>query len=87
MKRGTTAVISIPHENFQDLPLSRQIQIRRVNKVIAKELTSCQREILVAYYFQQKTIPEIAEERQINKSTVSRTLRRAEDRVRRCLRY
>ena len=51
------------------------------------ELTPCQKQTLTSYYFRQLTIPQIAKEQGVNKSTVSRTLRRAEDRVRRCLRY
>ena len=52
-----------------------------------EELTPLQRETLLAYYIQQKNIPTIAAERGVAKSTVSRTLRRAEGKVRRFLRY
>jgi RNA polymerase sigma factor (sigma-70 family) len=55
--------------------------------VVEEELTAHQREILIAYYFQEKNIPQIAEERGVNKSTVSRTLKRAETKLRRYLRY
>jgi len=58
-----------------------------MKKVIDQELTPIQRETINAYYFRQMTIPAIAAERGVNKSTVSRTLQRAEARVRRCLRY
>lgn len=67
--------------------LSRQEQLKRLQRVIYGELTPLQRETLIAYYFQERSIPQIAEERGVNKSTVSRTLKRAEDRLRRCLRY
>ena len=50
-------------------------------------LAAAQRETLLAYYIQQKNIPTIAAERSVAKSTVSRTLRRAEGKVRRFLRY
>ena len=53
----------------------------------AEELTQNQREILLAYYIQDRTIPQIAEDRGCNKSTVSRTLHRAEEKLRRYLRY
>lgn len=46
-----------------------------------------QRQTLTAYYFHQQTIPQIAESRGVNKSTVSRTLRRAEEKLRRYLKY
>jgi RNA polymerase sigma-70 factor (ECF subfamily) len=62
-------------------------QLKRVRQVIAQELTPCQKEILLAYYFQQKTLPQIAEERKVNKSTVCRTLQRAEARIRKYLKY
>lgn len=67
--------------------LPREQQLQRIQRVIARELSDCQRQIIIAYYFQQQTIPQIARERGVNKSTVSRTLHRAEDRIRRCLRY
>ena len=74
-------------EGYEGPRLPKDVQLRRVRKVIEAELTPCQKQTLVAYYFRQMTIPQIAEEQGVNKSTVSRTLRRAEDRVRRCLRY
>jgi RNA polymerase sigma factor (sigma-70 family) len=52
-----------------------------------EELTQLQRETLLAYYFQEKSITEIAEERGVNKSTVCRTLHRAETKLRRYLKY
>ena len=51
------------------------------------ELTQYQREDLVSYYFRGMTIPEIAQERGVHKSTVSRTLRRAENKLKRYLQY
>ena len=67
--------------------LPREQQLKRVQRVIKEELTPLQRETLLAYYYQQQTIPQIAAQRGVNKSTVSRTLRRAEDKLRRYLRY
>jgi RNA polymerase sigma factor (sigma-70 family) len=58
-----------------------------VKRVIDEELTDLQKQTLVAYYFQEQSIPQIAEERGVNKSTVSRTLRRAENKLRRFLKY
>ena len=60
---------------------------QRLHQVIREELTPVQREVLLAYYFQEMTIPQIAADRGVNKSTVSRTLKRAENRLQRCLRY
>jgi RNA polymerase sigma factor (sigma-70 family) len=55
--------------------------------VIQRELSTCQREVLIAYYFQELSIPEIARERGVNKSTVCRTLHRAERRLQILLKY
>jgi RNA polymerase sigma factor (sigma-70 family) len=61
--------------------------MQRVQRVLQEELTPLQRETLLEYYYQQQTIPQIAARRGVNKSTVSRTLRRAEEKLRRYLRY
>lgn len=52
-----------------------------------RELTRRQREIVALYYDQGMTMPQIAERLGVNRSTVSRTLRRARDRLYRFLRY
>jgi RNA polymerase sigma factor (sigma-70 family) len=67
--------------------LPRQVQLKRIRQVIERELTACQRQTLIAYYFRQMTMPEIAQEQGVNKSTVCRTLHRAEEKLRRYLRY
>lgn len=72
---------------FSDIRLPREVQLQRVRKVIARELTPIQREILLAVYLGGKTQRQVAREREVSPSTVCRTLRRAEDRLRRCLRY
>jgi RNA polymerase sigma factor (sigma-70 family) len=74
-------------DGYEGPRLPREVQLKRLRRVIEAELTPCQRQTLISYYFRQMTIPQIAEERGVNKSTVSRTLQRAEARVRRCLRY
>ena len=61
--------------------------MKRVQRVIEKELSDCQREVMIAYYFQRQTITAIARERGVNKSTVSRTLHRAEEMLRMLLKY
>ena len=67
--------------------LPREVQIKRVQRVIREELTPLQRETLIAYYFEERTIPQIAADRGVHRSTVSRTLHRAEDKLRRFLKY
>ena len=78
---------NIRFEEYYGPRLDRQAQMKRLRRVIERELTPCQREILLAYYFEDLSMPEIARQRGICCSTVSRTLARAEQRVRRCLRY
>lgn len=78
---------NIPYEDYLGPRLPPAVQLERVNRVIREELTEHQRQVLLAYYIQEQTIPQIARERGVNKSTVSRTLRRAEKKLRRFLRY
>ena len=66
---------------------TREMAIEQVRRVIREELTQLQREVILAYYFQEKKIPQIAAERGVQKSTVSRTLHRAERRLKRYLKY
>ena len=61
--------------------------MKRAWRVIEEELTPAQREILLGYYLNSQTIPELAAQRGVNKSTVCRTLHRAEARLRRYLKY
>jgi RNA polymerase sigma factor (sigma-70 family) len=75
------------YEGYRGPRLPKQVQLQRVQRVIREELTPLQRETLIAYYFQEQTIPQIAADRGVNKSTVSRTLRRAEEKLRRYLKY
>ena len=78
---------NILYEGYQGIRLPREVQLKRVQRVIREELTPLQREALIAYYFQEQTITQIAEERGVNKSTVCRTLHRAEEKLRRYLKY
>ncbi len=87
MKGDTTAVRNTLYDGYEGPRLPRQVQLRRLSRVIEMELTPIQREILMAYYFGGLTMEQIARERGICRSSVCRTLHRAENRVRRCLRY
>ena len=78
---------SIRFEGYLGPRLPREQQLERIRAVIREELTPLQRQTLTAYYFQGQTIPEIAASRGVQKSTVSRTLKRAEERIRKYLRY
>ena len=78
---------NILYDGYKGIRLPREIQMQRVQRVIMEELTPLQREALIAYYIQGQTITQIAQDRSVQKSTVSRTLHRAEDKLRRFLRY
>jgi len=80
-------VKNILYEGYEGPRLPKEVQLKRVQRVIREELTRIQRETLLAYYIQNQTIPQIAEDRGVHKSTVSRTLHRAEEKLRRYLRY
>lgn len=54
---------------------------------IERELTDRQRQLLTMYFYENMNICQIADELHLNPSTVSRTLRRATQRLRRVLQY
>ncbi len=75
------------YEGYEGPRLPKAVQLKRVQRVIREELTDNQREILLAYYISDRNIPQIALDRGVHKSTVSRTLKRAEEKLRRFLKY
>ena len=75
------------YDGYLGVRLPMEVQKRRVRRVIEEELTEVQREVLMAYYFGDLTETEIARQRGVNKSTVCRTLHRAERRLRMFLKY
>lgn len=87
MTGGIGAVKSTRSEKFAALKLDRENQSRRVRRILQEELTELQRYTLMSYYFHRKSIPAIARERNVSNSTVCRTLHRAEEKVRRFLKY
>ena len=78
---------NIVYEGYLGPRLDRATQLRRLKNVIEGELTPCQRRVVEGIYFRQCSVTSLAQELGVNKSTVSRTLRRAQERMRRCLRY
>lgn len=60
---------------------------RGLRQARERELTPRQRQVLNLYYDDGMNICQIAEELDLNPSTISRTLRRAKDRLYRYLRY
>ena len=78
---------NILYDGYEGPRLPKEVQMKRVQRVIREELTPLQRETILAYYFQELSIPEIAAYRGVNKSTVCRTLHRAEKKLKLLLRY
>ena len=78
---------SILYEGYRGIRMPREVQKKRIQQVIQEELTELQRYTLIAYYFQEQSVLQIAQDRGVNKSTVWRTLHRAEEKLRRYLRY
>lgn len=62
--------------------LKRNLRLAR-----RQELTVRQAQILALYYDEEMTMDQIAQLLDINKSTVSRTVNRAQQKLKRCLRY
>ena len=60
---------------------------RNMRQIRTRELTPRQQEMLHLYYDLGMSIPQIAREKGLNKSTVSRTLARGRERLKRYLQY
>ena len=73
---------SAPDNNEQMERLRRNLRLAR-----QQVLTDRQRQVLELYYDRGLTMGQIAIKRHLNRSTISRTLQRAKDRLYRCLRY
>lgn len=60
---------------------------RNLVHAIKNDLTPKQREYMILYYSQGHSMEAIAQDLGVNKSTVSRTLKRGRARLYRCLKY
>ena len=60
---------------------------KNLRRAREQELTRCQQQVLELHYEQGLSVTEIAHLLGVNPSTVSRTMRRAHERLRRCLQY
>ncbi|MBE6849882.1 MAG: sigma-70 family RNA polymerase sigma factor [Ruminococcus sp.] len=69
--------------NEQHLALAQ----RALRDILAQDLTDRQKEILLHYYYDGMTEQEIAQALAVNKSTISRTLDRARQRIRKHMRF
>ena len=60
---------------------------RNLIRALREDVTAKQRQMLLLYYAEGENMREIGEVMGIDKSTVSRTIKRGELRLQRCLRY
>ena len=60
---------------------------RNLTHALRQDITARQREYMTLYYGRGMSMEAIAKEVGVNKSTVSRTLKRGRQRLYRCLRY
>lgn len=60
---------------------------RNLTHALRQDITEKQREYMILYYGQGMSMEAIAQQLGVNKSTVSRTLKRGRQRLYRCLRY
>ena len=60
---------------------------RNLVRALQEDVTARQREYLLLYYGERLNMKQIGERLGVDKSTVSRTIKRGEARLRRCLRY
>ena len=74
-------------QNSEDNSLQLERMRRTLRLAREQELTPRQQEILSLYYDENLNMTQIARRLEVNVSTVSRTLRRAKDRLRHSLRY
>ena len=74
-------------ENSEDNQLQLERLRRNLRLAREQELTPCQQQGLELHYNQNMSVTQIARHLGVNASTVSRTLRRAQERLRRYLQY
>lgn len=60
---------------------------RNLSRAMKQDITERQRQYMMLYYGKNMSMDAIAKELGVNKSTVSRTLKRGRQRLYRCLRY
>ena len=60
---------------------------RNLIRALKEDVTAKQRQVLLLYYAEGLNMREIGEQLGVDKSTISRTIKRGERRLQRCLRY
>lgn len=72
---------------YNALRLPKDVQLKRIKKIMDNELTEIQRETILNCVILGKHQSEYAKERGVSKSTISRNLRRAIENLQKYLRY
>jgi RNA polymerase sigma factor (sigma-70 family) len=81
-------MIDMDSTESEESEAARKKYLKEVlSRIIQNELTENQRQVFMEYHFKGTTIPQMAAARGVNKSTVSRTLRRAEQKIHRITQY
>ena len=83
MDRGHDRLADHAEDNSEQLERLR----RGLRRAREQELTPRQREMVFLYYDRGLKMSQIAQKLGVNRSTVSRTVKRAKQRLYRCLRY
>jgi RNA polymerase sigma factor (sigma-70 family) len=60
---------------------------RNLIRALQEEVTDKQREVMTLYYAEGMTMKEIAQQMGVDRSSVSRTIKRGENRLQRCLKF
>ena len=74
-------------ENGEDNTLRLERLRRNLRQARCQELTERQQQVLTLFFDRQMNMTEIAAQLGVHRSTVSRTVKRAKQRLYRCLRY
>lgn len=80
------AFISTLYEESTNADELRFIK-KNLRMCIEEDLSPRQKEVLVMHYYQGLSVTSIVDHIGVNKSTVSRTLKRAVEKLRKCLKY
>lgn len=75
------------NENGEGNSEIKKIAIKALKKVIEEQLTTRQKQYLVLYYYNNVDMVQIAKQFGVNKSTVSRTINRARQKIYKYMKY
>ena len=78
---------SFIQEMSGDNSKSHALLLKNLTRAVREELTERQWEMMSLYYMEQMKMQDIADLLCVNVSTVSRTIARGRDKLKRCLRY